>query len=278
MKTSRLMNFDDPEFGRIRTVCVNGAPWFVAADVCRALGLEQVSRAMSRLDDDEGGLLKVTHPQKVENMITVNAVNEAGLYHLILCSKKPEAKAFKRWITHEVIPSIRRYGGYVLDSVLDRLDEMPELIPEYLDRLREENANAKAQTERVLAENAKLLFKADYYDDFVSADDLTCLRYTAKELGVPQNRFIGYLLDNRYVFRDPHRDGRIFARAGKRSDPLFMTRDFYMRGHGKSEYTLVTPEGKAYFKEHAGEIAAWRPADAEGEKATEEAVFAEQQE
>lgn len=73
-----------------------GEPWFVAADVCRALGLEQVSRAMDRLDDDEKGLVKVTHPQSKTKMMDVNGVNEPGLYHLVLCSTKPEAKAFKR--------------------------------------------------------------------------------------------------------------------------------------------------------------------------------------
>ena len=98
--------------------------WFVAADVCRALGLEQVSRAMDRLDDDEKGLLKVTHPRSKDKTIEVNGVNEPGLYHLVLCSNKPEAKAFKRWITHEVIPSIRKTGGYIAGQ-----ETMGSIIP-----------------------------------------------------------------------------------------------------------------------------------------------------
>lgn len=105
--------FRKDEFGAVRAVTLEGEPWFVAADVCRALGLEQVSRAMDRLDDDEKGLLKVTHPRSKDKTIEVNGVNEPGLYHLVLCSNKPEAKAFKRWITHEVIPSIRKTGGYI---------------------------------------------------------------------------------------------------------------------------------------------------------------------
>lgn len=100
------------EFGEVRTVELKGEPWFVASDVCRALGLEQVSRAMSRLDSDEGGLLEVPHPQSPEKTIEVRTVNEPGLYSLVLASRKPEAKAFKRWITHEVIPSIRKTGSY----------------------------------------------------------------------------------------------------------------------------------------------------------------------
>ena len=187
-------------------------------------------------------------------------------------------KAFKRWITHEVIPSIRKYGAYVTDKVLDQMDEHPELIPEYIQRLRDENAKAKAAREaleKAQAENALLAPKAGYYDRFVSDDDLTCLRYTAKELGVPPKKFIGYLLDEGYVFRDRHRDGRLFARAGERNDSLFMTRDFYTRGGRKSEYTLVTPEGKAYFSKHADLIRSWKEKEVpKGELITDQAVFA----
>ena len=129
--------------------------------------------------------------------------------------------------------------------------------------------------EQVRAENAKLAPKAGYYDSFVNVDDLTCLRYTAKELGVPQNKFIGYLLEKGYAFRDRHRDGRVFAKASKRNDPLFMTRDFYLPSGEKSEYTLVTPAGKAYFKKRAEIIRSWEPGISLGDEITEKAVFAE---
>ena len=110
---NNLEIFQTPEFGTVRTVIREDAPWFVAADVCRILGLSQVSRAMDRLDDDEKGSVKVPHPQSPDKTLEMNGVNEPGLYHLVLCSNKPEAKAFKRWITHEVIPDIRRNGGYI---------------------------------------------------------------------------------------------------------------------------------------------------------------------
>lgn len=137
---NHLMIFESTDFGRVRSVLKDGAPWFVAVDVCKALGLNQVTRAMSRLDSDEGGLLEVPHPQNADKTIEINAVSEAGLYHLILCSKKPEARAFKRWITHEVIPSIRKHGAYMTDSLLNALEAHPEAVPEYLNRLRSENA------------------------------------------------------------------------------------------------------------------------------------------
>ena len=143
---NHLMIFESTDFGRVRSVLKDGAPWFVAVDVCKALGLNQVTRAMSRLDSDEGGLLEVPHPQNADKTIEINAVSEAGLYHLILCSKKPEARAFKRWITHEVIPSIRKHGAYMTDSLLDALEAHPEAVPEYLNRLRSENARNRELT------------------------------------------------------------------------------------------------------------------------------------
>lgn len=89
---------------------LEGEPWFVAADVCRALGLGTSSDVIKRLDEDERTLVSI---EGASNGLPVNAVNEPGLYALILGSRKPEAKAFKRWITHEVIPSIRKTGGYI---------------------------------------------------------------------------------------------------------------------------------------------------------------------
>ncbi|MFR3406044.1 MAG: Bro-N domain-containing protein [Christensenellales bacterium] len=91
---NNLEIFQTPEFGTVRTVIREDAPWFVAADVCRILGLDQVSRAMDRLDDDEKGSVKVPHPQSPDKTLEMNGVNEPGLYHLVLCSNKPEAKAF----------------------------------------------------------------------------------------------------------------------------------------------------------------------------------------
>lgn len=94
----------------IRTATVGGEPWFVAKDVCDALGISNPTDALKRLDDDERARFNLGRQGKA------NIVNEPGLYSLILASRKPEAKAFKRWITHEVLPAIRRDGGYISPS------------------------------------------------------------------------------------------------------------------------------------------------------------------
>ena len=236
------MIFESTDFGRVRSVLKDGAPWFVAVDVCKALGLNQVTRAMSRLDSDEGGLLEVPHPQNTDKTIEINAVSEAGLYHLILCSKKPEARAFKRWITHEVIPSIRKHGAYMTDSLLDALEAHPEAVPEYLNRLRSENARNRELTRRLRL----ALPKAEYYDAFVDPADCTNIRTTAKELDVPERRFVRFLLERRFVYRTP--SGCVLPYAKSANDGLFCVRDYYRNGHTGS-YTLVTPKGKLHFAE-----------------------------
>ena len=106
---NELQIFENPEFGRIRAVEKDGEPWFVASDVCKALELGETHVAMRRLDDDEKDRYLIPTPGGNQES---SIVNEPGLYSLVLGSRKPEAKAFKRWITHEVIPSIRKTGGY----------------------------------------------------------------------------------------------------------------------------------------------------------------------
>ena len=102
---NNLTVFNNNQFGEVRTVSIDGNPWFVAADVCRALDLSDTGKAVGRLDEDESTRIEIDHPQSQGKKLEVIAVNEYGLYSLILGSRKPEAKAFKRWITHDVIPS-----------------------------------------------------------------------------------------------------------------------------------------------------------------------------
>lgn len=117
---NEMQIFEREEFGQIRTTTIDGEPWFVASDVCRALEIDRT--AARRLDDDEKGVRSIHTPGGPQD---VTIVNEPGLYTLVLGSRKPEAKAFKRWITHEVLPSIRKTGAYATDS---RLMEAAQLL------------------------------------------------------------------------------------------------------------------------------------------------------
>ena len=123
---SELQIFENQVFGQVRVFVKNGKPWFVAADVCKAM--EIAPTAIQRLDDDEKAALRLTQTSSngvVQNR-EVAAVNEPGLYTLVIGSRKPEAKFFKRWITHEIIPAIRKHGAYMTDSVLQQVMENPE--------------------------------------------------------------------------------------------------------------------------------------------------------
>lgn len=94
----------------IRVEMINDEPWFVAKDICKCLGLDNNRHAVSKLDDDEKGVMVCDTPGGKQNLA---AVNESGLYNLIFASRKPEARAFRKWVTGEVLPAIRRTGGYM---------------------------------------------------------------------------------------------------------------------------------------------------------------------
>lgn len=118
-----LKVFEKVEFDRVRVVECEGEPWFVAKDVCECLELTNTSQTLSYLDDDEKGIISDDTPGGKQEM---SIISEPGLYSLILRSRKPEAKAFKQWIIHEVVPSIRKRGLYATEAVLDRILDDPD--------------------------------------------------------------------------------------------------------------------------------------------------------
>lgn len=124
----------------------NGEPWFVAKDVCDILGHSNVSMALDRLDDDERSKFNLGRQGET------NIVNEAGLYSLVLGSRKPEAHEFKRWVTHEVLPSIRKHGAYMTESTLEKAVTEPDFLIRLATQIKQERAEkekAQAQVERM---------------------------------------------------------------------------------------------------------------------------------
>ena len=246
---NNLMIFENPEFGELRSLRMNGEPWFVGRDVAMALGYgkgKSLNNAVSKhVDDEDKGVTEMMTPGGKQKVIIIN---ESGLYSLILSSKLERAKKFKRWVTAEVLPSIRKHGAYMTDSLLDALEAHPEAVPEYLNRLRSENARNRELTRRLRL----ALPKAEYYDAFVDPADCTNIRTTAKELGVPEKQFTRYLEEKKYLFRDKNR--KLFPRAVKKSAGLFLVRDFYTERGKLGHYTLITPAGKRHFLERTDEI------------------------
>ena len=233
---NKLMVFENEAFGKVRTLNLNGEPWFVAVDVCSVLDLSNPTIAVSRLDEDERAKFNLGR----QGDATI--VNEPGLYTLVLGSRKPEAKAFTRWITHEVLPNIRKHGVYITDEKLKLFAEHPEL----LDALMRSLYTAHAENLRHRAERQTLLPKADYYDAFMDADGCTNLRTTAKELNVPERWFARFLQQTGFLYRSPA--GNLMPYAIPRNRGLFRVRDYVRNGHSGA-YTLITPMGKSLFRE-----------------------------
>lgn len=151
-----LTIFENTRFGKLRTVLENGEPWFVAADVCKALGLGNNRQAIARLDNDEKGVILSDTPGGKQSMTTVS---ESGLYSLVLGSRKPEAHLFKRWVTHDVLPSIRKTGAYVTPSLAQQIIQDPDTLFLILEQLRQERS-ARLSAEKNVADTQTQLSKA----------------------------------------------------------------------------------------------------------------------
>lgn len=245
----KLEVYSNSHFGEIRTLTIDSEPWFVAADVCKTLSLSNSRMAVESLDDDEKADVSITDTSSngVTQRRKVCAVNEYGLYTLILRSRKPEAKAFKRWITHEVIPAIRRHGIYATDETFDKMRADPRLVEVY----RQAIAAEREQKDMLLSAVAEMHPKAEYYDAFIHPYECTNLRITAKELQVPERRFVRFLQMNKYLFRAP--SGQLLPYAKHEKSGWFLVKDYCRNGH-MDAYTLFTPHGKDHFRQFIPEI------------------------
>lgn len=200
---NNIQIFNNEEFGEVRTVMVSDGPWFVAVDVCKALELSNPTVAVSRLDEDERS--KFNLGRQGEGTI----VSEAGLYSLILGSRKPEAKAFKRWITHDVIPAIRKTGGYIQgeesmsdDDLIARALVMAQKKIELREQqLREKDAQLELQKPKVDF--------ADHVTDSDNAIDMGTFAKYAQKQGITMGRNTlfkwlrdqGVLMDNNVPYQ-----------------------------------------------------------------------------
>ncbi len=234
---NKIEVFKNEQFGEIRTALIENEPWFVAVDVCRALEIGNSSQAISRLDADEKMITLISNEGNKRGNPNMTVVNEPGLYTLILSSRKPEAKAFKRWITHDVIPMIRKTGCYMTDSVLERIRKDPTFTYTLAKAMLREKDRADALEAELNATKPK----ADYYDAFINPDDCTNIRTTAKELEIPERKFVKFLLNEGYLFRSP--SGQLLPYNKKSNEGLFIVRDFVTFRYTGSQ-TYFTPKGK----------------------------------
>ena len=163
--STAIRTFTNDNLGNIRILIDNDEIWFVAIDVCKCLEINNSRQAILRLDTDEKKSLYIENSGAGNPNKTI--VNEAGLYNLILSSRKPEAKEFKRWITHEVIPSIRKYGAYMTPETIEKVLYNPEFIISLASKLKAEQKKNEVLTKEnkaLLTENDVLSGEIQTYD------------------------------------------------------------------------------------------------------------------
>lgn len=181
----------------LRVVYWDGEPWFVAKDVCNILEID--TSQTRRLDEDEKGLRLIQTPGGEQEMV---CVNEPGLYSLILGSRKPEAKRFKRWVTHEVLPSIRKHGMYATPQAVEAMLQDPDTMIRTLQALKEEREKRLALERKIEEDKPRVLFANAVeasHTSILVGDLAKLLRQNGVQIG--QNRLFQWLRDNGYLIK-----------------------------------------------------------------------------
>ena len=218
-----LQIFENPEFGSIRTLEINGEPWFVGKDVAEVLAYNEPHKAITRHVDEED---RTKYPILSNGGMQESwLINESGLYSLILSSKLPTAKQFKRWVTSEVLPSIRKHGLYATEELLNN----PDFMIQALTALQEEREKRKlletenAQQKQIIGE---LKPRADYTDRILSNKGLVTITQIAKDYGM-SGRKMNKLLEDLHV-------------QYKQSGQWLLYADYHDKGYTHSKTINIT--------------------------------------
>lgn len=250
--TNAIQAFESGQFGTIRALSVDGEPWFVATDVAKALGYRMASDMTRRLDDDEKGTRSMRTPGGEQEL---SVISEAGLYNAILGSKVPGAREFKRWVTHDVLPALRRDGAYVAsDGTEDDATLMARALLAAKRQMDAKDRQLREQRERIAAlgdENARLLPMAAYAETTLDAVGCITVTDAARQLkqqdaSVGQRRLFGLLRADGMLCKNTN---QATAQAIERGY-LRNVQRFYTDSEGvqrmREPYAVVTPKGLAW--------------------------------
>ena len=229
---SSLITFENMEFGKLTVMEKDGEFFFIGKEVAEKLGYSNTRDALVRHVDIDDKADVVFHDGRQRRSMV--SINESGLYSLILSSKLPQAKEFKKWITTEVLPSIRKNGGYIKNQEKMSNEEIL--------------ANAVLLANHLIAEKEKIIEdlepKAKYFDELVDNNLLTNFRNTAKELHIPQKVFIQFLLEKELIYRD--KKNRLLPYA-KNNKGYFEVKEWCKEGsEAVGIQTFVTQKGRHY--------------------------------
>lgn len=220
MRMNRMMIFSNPEFGNVRTVTIDGNPWFVGIDVATALGYQNGSRDIQRHVEKED---KAEVPFYDGNQ-----------------TRNIKAKDFKRWVTAEVLPSIRKTGKYEVGQKIDsyQISDPIKRAERWIEEQRE-----KQLLEQKVREQKP---KADYFDSLVDSKLLTTFRDTAKEFHMSPKSFTQWLIDNKYIYRDKQKMLKPYEQH--RKSGLFQMKDFSTPFGYSNVQTYITVKDKETFR------------------------------
>ena len=248
---NELKIFENPAFGKVRVVEQGGEPWFVGKDVAEILGYSDLNKAVAmHVDDDDKKLNDKTSPSFGQRGTTL--INESGLYSLVLSSKLPDAKKFKHWVTAEVLPAIRKTGGYIAGSEkMSDAELMAKAVLVAQATIKERDARIKE-----LESDTQRMKPKEIFADAVSASDQTILIGDLAKLikqnghDIGQKRMFEWLRNNGYLIK---RQGADYNSPTQRAMELGLfrikeTAVTHSDGHVTVSKTVkVTGKGQAYF-------------------------------
>lgn len=246
---NELQIFNHPDFGEVRTIEEGGKVLFCAKDVASALGYKNTRDAINRHCKGvvkRDGVSRTTnqHGATTDQTVEMAFILEGDIYRLAAKSELPGAEDFESWIFDEVLPSIRRSGGYIANQ-----ENMTpeELMAKALMVAQKTLADREARLSSLTVENQIMKPKADYFDELVDRNLLTGFRETAKELGVGPKAFVRFLLDHKYVYRD--KKGKLMPYQPHVGSGLFELKEC---ANDKTQWsgtqTFITPKGRETFR------------------------------
>jgi len=233
MNNNQIQIFSNQTFGKLTVIEKNGEFFFIGREIAEMLGYTNPHKAIrDHVDVEDKRTERFVHPLGGGQATII--INESGLYSLILSSKLPQAKEFKRWVTKEVLPSIRKHGGYIKNQETKSNEEIL--------------ASAVLLAERLMHEKDRkideLKPKAQYFDKLVDKNLLMNIRNTAKELHIPQKKFVNFLLDNGFLYRDKR--NRLLPYADKNKGYFEVKEWFNNKNDMVGFQTLITPKGRSF--------------------------------
>lgn len=246
-----LKIFNNPEFGEVRTIERDGEPWFVGKDVADVLGYQNGSRDINRHVDEEDRIKVMIFDGNQDKETII--INESGLYSLVLSSKLPTAKAFKRWITSEVIPSIRKHGAYITPDTLEQMIADPDTTIRLLTTLKEERQKRIQLESEAKTNRPKVLFAdavATAHNSILIGELAKLIKQNGVDMG--QNRLFDWMRKNGYLIARKGTDYNMPTQRSMELDLMEIKETTIAKPDGSirvNKTPRVTGKGQQYFIE-----------------------------